>query len=408
MNNRGSATTLLLVLPLPIWRCDGILYLDTQALNGLRMWLKNFNRLILCVPQIEVGSQPVGTSRWDGQVDAESCQLFTLPNRRTIFGFLIALPGGARLLTNLINRSSHLHFAIGGLAGDWAAIGALIARYKQRRAAIWTDRVESQVTHFQAQEAHGLKRAYRLATSFVMKHFERFVIKRSSLGLLHGADCYEAYAQFSPCPQLVHNIHLSPAARIKPDVLARKVSAITESRPLRILYAGRAHGDKGVRDWIDTLHLAAQHGVVFQARWLGDGPKLAEARSYVEELGLQNRISFPGHSSDREAFLAELQAADVFLFCHQTSESPRCLIEALLSGTPIVGYASSYPEDLISKHAGGVLTKKTPEALAAALSSLSADRPQLRELVVAASRDGAPFTDEDVFRHRAELMKTYA
>nr|WP_277923062.1 glycosyltransferase [Sphingomonas sp. CARO-RG-8B-R24-01] len=402
-----SGTTLLLVLPLPVWRCDGALYLDTQAQNGLRMWLRNFNRLILCVPQIDVATPPGGTSPWDAAARDEDCQLVPLPDKRKFVGFLIALPSVLRLLQTQIDRSSHLHFAIGGLAGDWAAVGALLARVKQRRAAVWTDRVESQVTHFQAQQVHGLRRVYRLALSKAMKHFERFVIRRSTLSLLHGADCYEAYARYSARPMLVHNIHLSPASRIQPSELQAKAVSALAPRSLKIVYTGRVHADKGVRDWIDTLHQLRRNGTAFQARWLGEGPELEYARAYVDELGLQASIEFAGHHADREALLAEVRGADVFLFCHMTSESPRCLIEALLSGTPIVGYDSSYPADLISKHAGGVLTPRNPVALAAAVSSLDADRPQLQALFAAAAMDGYPFTDEDVFRHRADLMKAY-
>jgi colanic acid/amylovoran biosynthesis glycosyltransferase len=110
---------------------------------------------------------------------------------------------------------------------------------------------------------------------------------------------------------------------------------------------------------------------------------------------------------DRVKLLELLRAADMMLFCHLTPESPRCLIESLLSGTPIVGYASAYPEDLIAVNGGGVLTSMSPVALSAELIRLASDGALLAALFERAARDGHDMNDEAVFDHRVELMKRY-
>ncbi len=102
-----------------------------------------------------------------------------------------------------------------------------------------------------------------------------------------------------------------------------------------------------------------------------------------------------------------MRDAHLMLFCHLTPESPRCLIEALVSGTPIVGYGSAYPEDLIAGHGGGVLTPMRPAPLAAELVRLSGDRAALADLMGRAAQDGHDMNDEAVFAHRAALMKQY-
>ena len=62
-------------------------------------------------------------------------------------------------------------------------------------------------------------------------------------------------------------------------------------------------------------------------------------------MGL-TQITFLG-GLDHDQLLRELKARDVFVFCHKIPESPRCLIEALQCGVPIVGYKllipGSYP-----------------------------------------------------------------
>jgi glycosyltransferase involved in cell wall biosynthesis len=119
------------------------------------------------------------------------------------------------------------------------------------------------------------------------------------------------------------------------------------------------------------------------------------------------RTSRPGVLSHKQ-LLRELTARDVFVFCHKTPESPRCLIEALQCGLPIVGYESAYPSDLIRRNAGGLLTRPNdPIDLAQTLKRLASNHPaSLVSLWERALRDGVTFSAENVFQHRAQLMRS--
>ncbi len=402
--SKQDASVILLVLPMPVYRCLDGLHIDAQAYNGLGHWLTNFDRMILCLPERPITAAagavvPLEPDAFDGR-----CRIICLPDQRHPLGFLRELAPVVRTLDTAIDESTHRSFAIGGLFGDWGAIAALLAHRKGVVASIWADRVESQVTRFAAQQSRGPRKLLRLANAFAMKHFERMVIRRSTIGLFHGADCFAAYARFSAAPHIVHNIHLSSSARITPDALVAK--AQHRRGPMRIVYAGRAHAEKGVLDWVETLRLVANRGAAFTATWFGDGPDLEVARAAVASYGMQRSVSFPGALHDRDLLMRTLREADVFLFCHKTPESPRCLIEALISGTPIVGYDSAYPRDLIHKHRGGRLTTSRPAPLAETLLALIADKPALAALTENAAADGYPFTDTEVFRHRADLIRS--
>lgn len=398
-------TTLLLVLPLPIFDVGGEFYLDAQACNGLRLWLDNFDRIILCNPVQSVAVAPADTLALRPTIASDRLSVELFPTAWTPPTFLRALRPMIGRLNRLIDRATHLQFAIGGFWGDWGAVGALVAHRKGRQAAIWTDRVESQVMAFQAQSHAGARRIYRLINAWLAKQLERIVIRRSALGLFHGMDTYSAYARYSPAPHLVHDIHLGRAARIGETALAIKLARGPRD-PLKLVYAGRVHRDKGVYDWIEALALAIGQGAAIEAVWYGDGPELAAARALIAERGLGGAVEFAGALHDRERLLEELRRADLFLFCHLTLESPRCLIEALLSGTPIIGYRSDYAADLIAAHGGGILTAMEPGDLAARLVSLAGDPATLERLIAAAAADGHPMVDEDVFRHRSDLIKT--
>jgi len=401
----APSASLLLVLPLSVHSKDGRIYIEGQAGNGLGQWLRHFARMTLAVKLVP-GEPPADSMPIDALELGDRLDVVLMPPAWTPLAHMRAWPEMRRRLDALIDSHDYLQFALGGAWGDWGAIGALMAARRGRKASVWTDRVESEVMRIDSRRARGLSRAVRWVNSRLAWVLERRAISRSTLGLFHGNDTFEAYSPLSAHPYLVHDIHVKPGDRIADDRLAAKQAGAT-SGPLEIVYAGRLHPDKGVMDWIETLRIAAHDGVDFRARWFGSGPQLDAARARVIELGLRDWIDFPGPITDRNMLLEALRTAHLMLFCHLTPESPRCLIEALVSGTPIVGYGSAYPRDLIAEYGGGVLTPMQPGLLAAELVRLSGDRTALADLIGKAARDGRDMNDEAVFAHRSALMKAY-
>jgi glycosyltransferase involved in cell wall biosynthesis len=95
-------------------------------------------------------------------------------------------------------------------------------------------------------------------------------------------------------------------------------------------------------------------------------------------------------------------------FTNKAKESPRCLLEALVSGTALAGYGSDYSRHLLRDYGGGVLTERhDPPELAGLLVFLDKNRGELGKMIGEAARNGRRFTDEGVFRHRCELIKTH-
>ncbi|MEM6458222.1 MAG: glycosyltransferase [Planctomycetota bacterium] len=336
---------------------------------------------------------------------AERLTFEPLPAAWRVGEFVRAYPGVRRRIRRLIAGSNYLLFSLGGLVGDWGAVAAREARRMGRPYAVWTDRVESEVTRAQASSGPLKRRLCARLTWRPMRRVERHVIRHSTVGLFHGADTHRAYASLAPASELVHNIHVPRSARIDDDALDAKADAALDG-PLRIVYAGRMADMKGPLDWLDVLEGLAARGVDFAATWMGDGEWMPRMRERVARPPLAGRVELPGFVGDRDTTMDALQQAHLFLFCHKTPESPRCLIESLIVGTPIVGYASGYARDLTAKQGGGRFVQ-TGEvaALTDAVAELAKNRPRLAALIRAAAADGRPFNDEDVFAHRSEVLR---
>lgn len=400
--------TLLLYAPVPLYSSESGYLLEDQATNGLRLWSENFDRVIIMFPTLHGAPPPSWIPLQSARLDTKRIQIVPLPTAYRPDQFARHYPATRRQIGQLIDRARYLSFSIGGLFGDWGSVAAMEAHKKGRPFAVWADRVESEVVKESVRSGKTAKRRFMAAlTHRPMALLERAVIRKATIGLFHGAETHATYAPYAKAAEIVHDIHLSEHDRIPPATLSAKM-ADAKQGPLRICYVGRADAMKGPHDWIQVMIKLHLKGVNFQATWLGDGEALEAMRAEVTSRGLADRIHLPGFVRERSQLLETLRNSQVLVFCHKTPESPRNLIESLVSGTPIVGYGSAFPKDLISKHGGGVLTPlHDVDALVHSLEALDNDRNRLADLMEKAALDGEPFNDVAVFRHRSEVIRAH-
>jgi len=399
--------TLLIYAPVPLHHRDGELVLDDQACNGLRLWAENFRKVIVLMP---VSPDPAPANWVPLSAVGENMnrvEIVPVPLAYRPDKFLRHLPKTRKLIRAAIARADYMGFAIGGLFGDWGAVASIEAHRMGRKFYVWADRVESEVTRKMAREGSWRQRLRSRLYHRPMAMLERALIRRAELGLFHGRQTYEAYARYSRNPQIVHDIHLDKADHIGADALAAKVAGALHGR-IRICYVGRADAMKGPLDWIGVMERLSETGTDFEAVWLGEGTELGAMRARVAAAGLKDRVRLPGYTRERNLVLEEMRKAHVFLFCHKTPESPRNLIEALASGTPILGYDGAFARELTDDHGGGILVAMDDVAgLAAAVIAVADDRVRLQSLIRNAKADGAPYDDVSVFRHRSQLIRKY-
>jgi glycosyltransferase involved in cell wall biosynthesis len=213
-------------------------------------------------------------------------------------------------------------------------------------------------------------------------------------------------------PQAAHNIHDIHSESLessRPEAAAMEASFTRSSdQKLQIFYAGRMAPEKAPFDWLKVLSRLKSMGVAFEATWAGDGPLRDRFVRMCEEEALAEQLSAPGFISDRATVGRLYRNADLFLFTHITPESPRCLLEALRFGVPIVGYDSAFAADLITGNGGGRLVSRSDWAgLADAVAGIAKDSDLLVHLKLAAFEDGKRFTSQAVFAERSRLIKEY-
>jgi len=404
-NPRGS---LLLDLPVPFRRIDGVLHVESQAHNGIHRWLDNFGRVTICAPRVP-DSLIDPSIFWlpvDDLVQRGGLKLHELPWGYHPVAHLRHRAQVRALFRRLIGSHQYLCFSNLGWAGAWGNIAAREAARLHRPYSIWLDWVLHDKPELGGAERSGWHVMHAIR-DWLEKRKSISAVRGASLGLFHGQTIYDAYAPISRNPHVVHNIHLSRQDVIAPEALTSRLEQARER--VQIGYVGRVHAMKGPLQWIDAMErLSLQHPDGFKATWLGDGPLLAECRRQVVLRGLGDIVFFPGTERNRFKVLGFLQSLDLFAFCHLTSESPRCLIEALMSGVPIVGYDSTYARELVVGAGGGdFVPVGDVRNLANKLANLLAKASVRRAMSTSARTAGERFSDEAVFAHRSELIKRH-
>ncbi|MCU0549346.1 MAG: glycosyltransferase [Leptolyngbya sp. Prado105] len=407
-------TRLLLVVPVPFRVVDGRYGLDEQTCDGLVRWAEHFDRVVMAAPVLpEAESEELSkTETWRAIADlpcADRIELVPLPYAYKPIHYIRHYRKTRALIREKIQACELLCFAPAVWIGDWATVACEEAIRLNRSYAVWADRVEYEVIRRLLKEETSLKVKLKEAVTlpFTKKCIQQ-VIRQSEVGLFQGQDCFTAYSPLNPNSHCVYDIHTQKSDQISPTRLAEKLDRVQNHQPLKICYVGRAVEMKGALDWVQIIQQLHERGIKLEATWLGDGHLLDEMKQMAVDLGISDRITFGGFVSDRAQMLETMQQHDLFMFCHKTPESPRCLVEALVSGLPIVGYDSAYPRGLVEQFGGGIFTPIHDQtALADQIVELDRDRQKLGNLVQQAAQSGTLYDEETVFKHRSDLIKKF-
>jgi glycosyltransferase involved in cell wall biosynthesis len=409
----------LLVLPLPLRVVEGRVLYDLQSRDSLVRYLDNVDSVIVACPRLsESRVQECKSFVWVPVDDLlDRVQFIPLPEYGSIAKFLRDYRATARLLRRAIDASKYVQFALGGgnggLEHDWAAVGAEQAIKAGRKFALLTDADSSAACAMNAEAARGFKalpRRLKLRLKArLVRLWQHRLIARCDLLFCNGLDTYRAFAPICRSPEVAQKINdfqIGADKYLGSEDMQRKSESALLRSDLRVCYAGRVESAKAPLDWVRAIHEARSRGAPVHAVWLGDGSLLGDMRREIDRLGLTSAIETPGFIADRDRVIATIRDADLMLFTHIEPESPRVLIEALMSACPIVGYERPHPSDLISVHGGGVLTPLGDwHALGAALAKLARDRPRLADLIRRAWSDGGRFNSDIMSRDRCALMR---
>ena len=279
-------------------------------------------------------------------------------------------------------------------------IGLILARVNQLPLVVRIN-ANFDLLHAEAQTAC-YPRLYRWR--WLEKAVGRFVLRRANL-IAPGSEDNLRYAVANGAEperttiwrygMWVDPLHFSVEPRDRPSV---REELGLEGQPFFILVS-RLAAIKRPEDAVRVLAAAKQQEPRMAAVLVGGGIMQAEIEDLARELGVHNDLHILGYR-DQPWLASALSSADVVI----STLTGRALVEACLSGTPVVAYDVEWQSELIRPDETGILVPyRDAEAMAEAVCKLVRDP----ELGVRLGRRARAFTAE-IMDPQALLLREIA
>lgn len=141
-------------------------------------------------------------------------------------------------------------------------------------------------------------------------------------------------------------------------------------------WIGRMVPVKGLTTLLDAVAEMSVGSQPLRVLLVGDGPERMALEARAERLGIKELVHFVGFVSNPESFLMDM---DIFALPSLHEGIPMVLLEAFAAGVPVVASAVGGIPDMIGdSDAAYLVPSSSPEAWAAALTELIADREKAR------------------------------
>lgn len=141
---------------------------------------------------------------------------------------------------------------------------------------------------------------------------------------------------------------------------------------------GRLVPAKAPKLFVDTMIQIVRFHPTAKALVIGDGPLKEEVQSYVNKLGLKERILLTGTRQDVPDLLAGM---DVLVFSSEREGLSMAMLEAMASGVPVVATRVGGNPELIDSGVNGLLVPpQNANALAEAVVSLLQNKEKAQDI----------------------------
>jgi rhamnosyl/mannosyltransferase len=171
-----------------------------------------------------------------------------------------------------------------------------------------------------------------------------------------------------------------------------------QKESFRLLYVGRLTIEKNVSMIIEAV---GKTKAPIQLDIVGDGPLLHELKRQTQQVKNQKIIFYGKKTADE--LVKFYQVADALVLASDYEGQPTVIMEAMASGTPVVGTDVIGIRDTIGSN--GILVEKNATALTRAITKLSSDLTLRKALAEKARKRAEEFRWEKSIQ---ELRKVYA
>lgn len=147
---------------------------------------------------------------------------------------------------------------------------------------------------------------------------------------------------------------------------------VSEQRPT-LLFVGRVAFEKNLEFILRAVDLARREVPELLLVIAGEGPAEKKLKKLVQNLRLEQNVTFIGYLDRRTDLLDCYSSADAFVFASRTETQGLVLLEAMAAGLPVVSTAVMGTRDILASGRGAIIAPDNLQGFAAALVRILTD-----------------------------------
>lgn len=172
---------------------------------------------------------------------------------------------------------------------------------------------------------------------------------------------------------------------------------------INIVGMGRMDQYKAFDLLIQAVKFASNQGLNLLLSLYGDGPERARLQKLSTDLGMSDRVAFPGRTKNPAAALAN---ADIFVLSSRCEGFPNVLLEAMAAGIAVVAFdCPSGPAEIVENGVSGLLVPNGDVGgLSEAIRRVATDAPLRAALAAGAFARAAAFDPDKIVDQWESLL----
>jgi glycosyltransferase involved in cell wall biosynthesis len=194
-----------------------------------------------------------------------------------------------------------------------------------------------------------------------------------------------------------------------PALIKGTPSPSMSDRRLRLFFAGRLIGLKGISLAINAVKKLRDEGIPVELDIAGEGPLRSFMEKKIKHAEQAGQVTLLG-SVPRDRLMLLYEGADLFLFPSLHDSSGNVILESLSCGLPVVCLDLGGPKNYVNPDCGVVIATKNCDeeelggAIASALKELVRDPERLQRMRAAAIEHACNQSWQNVVQQGYEII----
>lgn len=343
----------LLAINIPIYKFEGILYLDDLWYKDLKEHLKYIKNLTLLCPIVKVDKLNNNFVKITNE-DYKKINIVTLPEIGTMGSVFVNFLKILRICWVEVGKNELIHSALAGWPLPIGWIVYPISWIKRKKSIVY---IESAFWRNITQ----CNKVKNIVKRHIFENINKYIVNKSDLKIFTSEGYAKDLSNSRKKSYVINASWINSENIITSNQLDSKWDLSIEKNIIRLLYVGRLSEEKGVEFLLKTISTYPLKKNKITIDFIGDGNLKFKILEMQENLSTPVKIKYLEPISYDDNFFRFLDNYHIVIVPTISDEQPRIIYDAFSRGCLVLASDTSGNKSVINDRENGVLFKTLDE-----------------------------------------------